>query len=107
MIRRPPRSTLFPYTTLFRSFLIAAGLTAAGTAYVIYLLPDSLLRLLLWLLTHSIYRIRVEGRDNIPERGGGLFVWHHMSWVDAVLPSAPTRRPIPFIMVHCDYDHPL
>src|SRR3712207_4800525 len=26
MIRRPPRSTLFPYTTLFRS----AGLTAVG-----------------------------------------------------------------------------
>src|SRR3712207_8954155 len=25
MIRRPPRSTLFPYTTLFRSFLTAAG----------------------------------------------------------------------------------
>src|SRR5258708_28102854 len=26
MIRRPPRSTLFPYTTLFRSFLIDVGL---------------------------------------------------------------------------------
>src|SRR5712671_6740397 len=25
MIRRPPRSTLFPYTTLFRSFFAAAG----------------------------------------------------------------------------------
>src|SRR2546429_4026683 len=25
MIRRPPRSTLFPYTTLFRSTLIGAG----------------------------------------------------------------------------------
>src|SRR2546425_5904647 len=25
MIRRPPRSTLFPYTTLFRSHLIIAG----------------------------------------------------------------------------------
>src|SRR3989454_4851019 len=25
MIRRPPRSTLFPYTTLFRSVLTAAG----------------------------------------------------------------------------------
>src|SRR3712207_7426537 len=25
MIRRPPRSTLFPYTTLFRSNLIAVG----------------------------------------------------------------------------------
>src|SRR3712207_8626394 len=25
MIRRPPRSTLFPYTTLFRSALVAGG----------------------------------------------------------------------------------
>src|SRR2546422_11482795 len=25
MIRRPPRSTLFPYTTLFRSYLAAKG----------------------------------------------------------------------------------
>src|SRR2546427_10083470 len=29
MIRRPPRSTLFPYTTLFRSALLAAGQSAA------------------------------------------------------------------------------
>src|SRR5258706_81135 len=29
MIRRPPRSTLFPYTTLFRSFL--TGLRVVGT----------------------------------------------------------------------------
>src|SRR3712207_6907704 len=26
MIRRPPRSTLFPYTTLFRSFVLLYGL---------------------------------------------------------------------------------
>src|SRR5258708_21704133 len=36
MIRRPPRSTLFPYTTLFRSSLLLrpriAGLMADGTA---------------------------------------------------------------------------
>src|SRR5258708_22263744 len=32
MIRRPPRSTLFPYTTLFRSNRVAAGIakTCAG-----------------------------------------------------------------------------
>src|SRR3712207_7185044 len=29
MIRRPPRSTLFPYTTLFRSFLLPAVLALA------------------------------------------------------------------------------
>src|SRR2546422_1766136 len=30
MIRRPPRSTLFPYTTLFRSFRIPAIMAGAG-----------------------------------------------------------------------------
>src|SRR3712207_8898024 len=32
MIRRPPRSTLFPYTTLFRSLLGFCGLVASGEA---------------------------------------------------------------------------
>src|SRR2546425_8911798 len=35
MIRRPPRSTLFPYTTLFRSIALAAALAVnpvTGTA---------------------------------------------------------------------------
>src|SRR5438046_8181300 len=30
MIRRPPRSTLFPYTTLFRSLWIAGDVVVAG-----------------------------------------------------------------------------
>src|SRR2546429_4525541 len=30
MIRRPPRSTLFPYTTLFRSCLVALTAAAVG-----------------------------------------------------------------------------
>src|SRR2546425_2645172 len=32
MIRRPPRSTLFPYTTLFRSLTGGAALQPTGTA---------------------------------------------------------------------------
>src|SRR3712207_8106068 len=39
MIRRPPRSTLFPYTTLFRSFRVEPGPAAAiarGVAYADY-----------------------------------------------------------------------
>src|SRR3712207_8783470 len=31
MIRRPPRSTLFPYTTLFRSLSATAGGTASAS----------------------------------------------------------------------------
>src|SRR3712207_6915542 len=39
MIRRPPRSTLFPYTTLFRSHALAAALTVEGELGVQGLLP--------------------------------------------------------------------
>src|SRR3712207_8798982 len=34
MIRRPPRSTLFPYTTLFRSFIGGSLGVAAGEAFI-------------------------------------------------------------------------
>src|SRR5256885_17252173 len=39
MIRRPPRSTLFPYTTLFRSPLIKVRMDAAGTPDAMRLEP--------------------------------------------------------------------
>ncbi|MGB0033945.1 MAG: acyl-[ACP]--phospholipid O-acyltransferase [Candidatus Acidiferrales bacterium] len=87
-------------------FLDGAFLTLVMTAISVYLLPDCLLRLVLWLLTHSLYRIRVEGRDNIPETGGALFVVNHMSFVDALLLIASTDRPIRFIFYKGIYDLP-
>src|SRR3712207_8909935 len=42
MIRRPPRSTLFPYTTLFRSEKLGADALAANDlkALLIYVIAD-------------------------------------------------------------------
>ncbi len=87
-------------------FLDGAILTLVTTAYSIYLLPDSMLRFVLWAATHSIYRIRVEGRNNIPESGGALFVANHMSFVDALLLMASTDRTIRFVMYKGIYDLP-
>ena len=87
-------------------FLDGAILTLVTTAYSIYLLPDSLVRFVLWAATHSVYRIRVEGRDNIPETGGALFVSNHMSLVDALLLIASTDRSIRFLMFKGIYDLP-
>src|SRR5438876_7891099 len=39
MLRRPPRSTLFPYTTLFRSTLIAISFLLLAVAFVACWLP--------------------------------------------------------------------
>ncbi len=87
-------------------FLDGAILTLVTTAYSIYLLPDSLVRFVLWAATHTIYRIRVEGRENIPETGGALFVANHMSFVDGLLLIASTDRPIRFLVYKAIYDLP-
>ena len=79
-------------------FLAGAALSLAGTIYCVKLMPDSLIRLILWLATKTIYRIRIVGRDNIPEKGGALFVCNHVSFVDAPLLMASTDRKIHFIM---------
>src|SRR2546430_10508562 len=42
MIRRPPRSTLFPYTTLFRSLLVFLH-TFRSTLIVLLAIPTSLI----------------------------------------------------------------
>lgn len=88
-------------------FFVGAAMTVVATSYAVWLLPDSLLRLVLWILTHTIYRMKVVGRDNIPDKGGALFVANHMSFVDALLVTASTDRFVRFIMAKEYYDLPL
>ena len=85
-------------------FLFGGVLSLAGTIYCVWLMPDSLLRFVLWLLTRTLYRIRVDGRDNIPEKGGALFVCNHASWMDALLLLASTDRQIRFLMFKDIYE---
>src|SRR5437667_5917091 len=49
MIRRPPRSTLFPYTTLFRSRISGMALLILALLQRIFLM-SSLMLLLVWLI---------------------------------------------------------
>ncbi len=87
-----------------RIFLFGGLLTLAGAIYVLFLLPDALLRFLLWCATHSFYRIRILGRDHIPAKGGALFVCNHVSWMDALLLIASTDRPVRFLMFKDIYE---
>ena len=88
-------------------FLAVSLVTIAATGYVLYLLPDALLRFLLWFLSHTLYRIHLAGREHIPDKGGALLVPNHVSMVDAVLLIASAGRPIRFLMFKNNYDHPL
>jgi acyl-[acyl-carrier-protein]-phospholipid O-acyltransferase/long-chain-fatty-acid--[acyl-carrier-protein] ligase len=87
-----------------RIFLFGSILTFVGTIYILTLFPDALIRFLLWILTRTIYRIRIEGRDNIPEKGGALFVCNHVSFMDGSLLMASTDRSLRFLIEKSYYE---
>ena len=70
-------------------------------------LPHWLLRAFLWLLTHTVYRLRVAGGENVPAAGGALLVCNHLSFLDGMLLTAATHRQVRFVMYKGIYDHPV
>ena len=68
---------------------------------------DPVLRVFLWLLSHSIYRMHVTGREHLPATGGALLVSNHTSFIDVLLLMASCPRPLRFLMFKDLYDHPL
>jgi len=75
----------------------AAGLSAAG----LYAFPGLLLFFLrgaLWILTHTLVRIRVRGREHLPREGGALLVGTHISFIDCLALFSAADRKIHFVM---------
>src|SRR3712207_7055773 len=56
MIRRPPRSTLFPYTTLFRSIV---RFVAAATAVLLFTVPTAFVIIYLEMKVIALINLRL------------------------------------------------
>jgi acyl-[acyl-carrier-protein]-phospholipid O-acyltransferase/long-chain-fatty-acid--[acyl-carrier-protein] ligase len=85
-----------------RIVMVLGLFTAAATVYMFYALPEFVVRFVLWLLTHTLYRIRIVGHEHVPFQGPALLVSNHVSFVDALLIGASVQRFIRF-MLHRDY----
>ncbi len=86
--------------TIPEVLLITALLNAAVAVYIYTLVPEFLMRFLVWLLIHSVYRLEKSGLENIPEEGPVLLVCNHVSFVDALIIAGACRRPVRFVMDH-------
>jgi acyl-[acyl-carrier-protein]-phospholipid O-acyltransferase/long-chain-fatty-acid--[acyl-carrier-protein] ligase len=72
--------------------------TLLATAYIVTVVPDFLVRFVLWITTHTLFRIRIVGQENVPFRGPALLVANHMSHVDGFLIAACVQRFIRFMV---------
>ncbi len=87
--------------------LASAAVTALGTVWALWLLPEAFIRLTLVLLTHTLYRVRTLGVSHVPQTGGALLVPNHMSLVDGFLLIASLDRPVRFVVDVSYATHPL
>jgi 1-acyl-sn-glycerol-3-phosphate acyltransferase len=87
--------------------LVTALLNAAVAVYIYLLVPEFLMRFLVWMLVHSVYRLEKSGLERIPDEGPALIVANHVSFVDALVIAAAVRRPVRFVMDHRIFGVPL
>ena len=87
--------------------ILAAGAVTAGlTIWASRLMPEAFIRMVLFLVTHTLYRLQVIGRDHVPDHGGALLVPNHVSFIDGLLLLASVDRPIRFVVDRQYYEHP-
>ena len=88
-------------------FFLVAILNALVAIYIYSLVPEFLMRFLVWLLIHSVYHIRAKDLEKIPDEGAAVLVCNHVSYVDALIIAGCIRRPVRFVMHYKIYNLPV
>ncbi len=88
-------------------FLIMALMNIAVVAFIFTLVPEFIMRLLVWLLVHTMYRVKKNALGRIPEFGPAVLVCNHVSFVDALVLAGCVRRPIRFVMYYKIFNLPV
>jgi len=78
--------------------LIFGFVTMAVTIYIVRVVPEFLVRFVLWMATHTLFKIRIVGSENLPLKGPALLVSNHMTHVDGLLITACIQRFIRFMV---------
>ncbi len=95
------------HLTIPQFFLVLAIMNVAVAIYIYTVVPEFVMRFLIWMLTHTMYRVRHSHLDYIPDEGPVVLVCNHVSYVDGLLIAGACRRPPRFVMYKPIYHTPV
>ena len=93
--------------TLPQLYLVVGIMNAAVALFIFKLVPEFLMRFIIWMLIHTFYRVEKEGLEHIPDEGPCVLVCNHVSFVDALVIGGCIQRPVRFVMDHRIFKIPL
>ncbi|MBL8830215.1 MAG: MFS transporter [Planctomycetaceae bacterium] len=102
LVQLPRGPEMTPLLSPRGIFLLAGALSLPVAIYAFTLLPLATSRLLVWLITSTIYRVKLVNEENIPATGGAILTPNHVSWMDGLLLGVATERPIRMV-IYADY----
>ena len=79
-------------------FTLLAALNLLVAIYIYAQVPEFAQRFLSYVLSHILYRVKVTGRQYIPEQGAAVIVCNHVTYMDALIIMGASTRPIRFVM---------
>ncbi len=97
----------FLHVSVPQILLITAILNMLVAIYIFTLVPEFMLRFCAWMLINVMYRVKVEGLDQLPEEGPVMMVSNHVGYSDPILVLGSIPRPAVFVMYWKIYEVPI
>jgi 1-acyl-sn-glycerol-3-phosphate acyltransferase len=83
-----------------QTITVIAVMNAAVALYIFAQVPEFVMRFIVWILVHTMYRVEKQGLEHIPDAGAAVLVCNHVSYMDALVIMANSPRPVRFVMTH-------
>lgn len=93
--------------TIPEFFLIIAILNMIVSIYIFSVIPEFVMRFLIWVISHTLYSVKHINIDNIPSEGPAVLVCNHVSFIDGLIIGGACRRPIRFVVYERIYRFPI
>ena len=79
------QSSKLPFLSSRQVFMVMGLVTIPVLFYTLYRLIRQSVRLLFMIAFRLIYRVRISGMENFPDKGGAIVVSNHSSWLDGII----------------------
>ncbi len=83
-------------------FLLSGLALAPAVVAMVLIIPRETVRFVLWIASRLVYRVKLEGLQNVPAHGGVLLAPNHLSFADGLLVGLYSPRH-PHFLVYANY----
>ena len=79
-------------------FLVLVILNLIVACYIYSMVPEFVIRFMMWVLSKIMYRVKRYNLDVVPEEGAVILICNHVTFVDTLFIAGSIQRNIRFVM---------